>query len=152
MTRRNSRIAFVQALYQWDMSGFEDEEAILAEFLEYRDGKVATWGNIGGKFEPEFFKELFKYSTTNIKEIDALIISLLPESWPFDRINKITLSILRSGASELKYFPNTPFKVIINEYIDISKNFGAAEKETGFINGILNAISDNIRAHEKNNL
>lgn len=149
MIRRSSRIAVVQGLYQFDVSEDAEILSIIDEFINFRQAKFATLHNIGGRFDVEFFKDLLLKATEHLNEIDEIIIKLLPESWPIARIAKTLLAILRSGTTELMYFQGIPFKVIINEYLEIAKIFGADEKEKIFINGVLNAISDNVRSNEK---
>lgn len=70
-----------------------------------------------------------------IKEIDELIKENAPK-WPIDKINKIDLSILRCALWELIYKQEAPPKVIIDEAIEIAKEFGT-ESSSGFINGVI---------------
>lgn len=152
MIRRSSRIAVVQALYQFDMSDEPDYLSILQEFSDFRQGRFATLHNTGAKFDKEFFVTLFECATKHIEDLDAAIIPLLPAEWPIDRLSKTTLAVLRAATTEFKFCLDTPFKVIINEYIEVAKAFGADEKERIFVNGVLNALSDNIRKDEKEHI
>lgn len=71
----------------------------------------------------------------HIKEIDQLIQENAPK-WPIEKINKIDLSILRCAFWELIYEKKTPPKVIIDEAIEIGKEFGT-NSSSSFINGVI---------------
>lgn len=71
----------------------------------------------------------------NLKEIDQLIQENAPK-WPIEKINKVDLSILRCAFWELIYEKTTPPKVIIDEAIEIGKEFGT-ESSSSFINGVI---------------
>jgi len=74
----------------------------------------------------------------NLTLIDQTIATAAP-SWPLDKINKIDLAILRQAVYELKYIPQTPKKVVIDESIEIAKSLGAESSPT-FVNGVLGTI------------
>jgi N utilization substance protein B len=75
---------------------------------------------------------------SQIKKIDKLISKAAPK-WPLDQINKVELAILRYSVWELKNHPDTPAKVIIDEAIEIGKEFGDT-KSSPFINAVLGNI------------
>lgn len=70
-----------------------------------------------------------------LAESDKLILEHAPK-WPIDKINKLDLAILRLAFYELKFHPQTPPRVIIDEAIEIAKLYGA-ESSPSFINGVL---------------
>lgn len=85
------------------------------------------------------------------KEIDPMIATAAPE-WPIDKINRVDLAILRLAISELLE-KKEPVKVIIDEAVELAKEFGA-ESSPGFVNGVLGAIvntetSDGQTNHDK---
>lgn len=67
------------------------------------------------------------------------LINKYTNNWDLERISDIDKLIMDIAISELRYFPSIPVKVTLNEYIEISKNYGT-EKSSGFINGILDKI------------
>ena len=71
----------------------------------------------------------------NLKAIDRLIEKNAPK-WPLDKINKIDLSILRCAFWELLYQKSNPPKVVIDEAIELAKEFGT-ESSPGFVNGVI---------------
>jgi N utilization substance protein B len=81
--------------------------------------------------------ELVQKILANQEKIDEMIKSAAP-SWPIDKLNKIDLVILRLAIYELK-FENTPPKVIIDEAVELAKEYGS-ESSSSFINGVLGTI------------
>lgn len=75
---------------------------------------------------------------SDIKKIDELISSAAPK-WPLDQVNKVELAILRYSIWEMTNKSDTPAKVIIDEAIEIGKEFGDA-KSSPFINAVLGNI------------
>jgi N utilization substance protein B len=69
------------------------------------------------------------------KKIDEIIVDCAPK-WPLIKINKIDLAILRLALYELFFEKKTPEKVIIDEAVELAKEFGA-ESSFGFVNGVL---------------
>lgn len=74
----------------------------------------------------------------NLSEIDAKIKVIAPE-FPIEKINKVDLAILRLAIFELQYEKNAPPKVIIDEAIELAKEFGG-ESSPAFINGALGKL------------
>ena len=73
-----------------------------------------------------------------LPEIDPLIQSAAPE-WPINKLNSIDLAILRLAVYELTVDKSAPYKVIIDEAIELAKEFGG-ETSPGFINGALGQV------------
>ncbi len=94
--------------------------------------------NSPDEIEHQAVKEILKKQ----KEIDEEIQKAAP-SWPIEKINKIDLAILRLAAYELLIVKDTPPKVVVDEAVEIAKQYGS-ESSAGFINGALGKlISDN---------
>jgi N utilization substance protein B len=74
----------------------------------------------------------------NLTEIDPLIIKSAPE-WPIEKLNPIDLAILRLAVYELAIDKKAPYKVIIDEAIELAKEFGS-DNSPGFINGALGQL------------
>jgi len=75
------------------------------------------------------------------KKINKIIIESAP-TWPIDKINKIDLAILHLAIYELKN-ENAPPKVIIDEAVELAKEFGA-ESSSSFVNGVLGTVYDKL--------
>ncbi|MBI2595842.1 transcription antitermination factor NusB [Candidatus Daviesbacteria bacterium] len=86
--------------------------------------------------------ETGKKIVSNLAQIDLLIQSSAP-SWPLDKINRVDLAILRLAVYELMLDKKNPLKVIIDEAVELAKEFGG-ESSPSFINGALGKlITDN---------
>ena len=90
-------------------------------------------------------KSLFSNLINEIIEkqiiIDKEIKKLLSDDWDFNRLDKILIAILRSAFYEIIFQTNTPYKVIIDEYVEISHSFFSG-KEPNFTNAILDKLSE----------
>ena len=88
--------------------------------------------------EKEYMSEALNGVRSNLDKIDEMILNNL-KGWTIDRIAKIDLAILRLAIYEIKYDENVPYKVSINEAVEIAKLYGD-EKSPNFVNGLLAAI------------
>ena len=134
--RRKARECAIQCLYQWDMTG-SDVEIILAGYWEAHPSSPEV---------AEFTDHLVRGTLAHVDEIDPLI-GAQAEHWRSDRIGKVERSILRLGAYELMYEPNTPKAVVIDEAIEISKRFCGPDAGH-FINGVLDGIREKLGSSE----
>lgn len=94
---------------------------------------IFAW-SVTGNIEIESISPII----TKITEIDAMISEAAPK-WPLSQINKVELAILRYAIWELKYQDGTPPKVVIDEAIEISKEYGN-ESSGSFVNAVLGHI------------
>lgn len=92
--------------------------------------------------DENFAIKLLKQSLNNWEDAEQKITDRLV-NWEIERVSLIDKIILVAGITEMDYFPLTPSKVIINEYIDISKVY-STEKSKIFINGILDKYSKDL--------
>ena len=86
----------------------------------------------------EYVKDAVFGINENIKEIQELIEKNLKADWQLDRISKIDLSLLKLAIYEIKY-KEIPYKVAINECLELSKKYGE-ESSKNFVNGILASV------------
>ncbi len=135
--RHESRIIAMNALFAY----FSREESVSIE------ESLAHVVEIEGKKEDDFAEALLNTAIENVKKIKVIIKVYAPE-FAFEKIAPINRAILILGITELKYF-DTPPIVVINEYIEIAKEF-AESRSAGFVNGVLDAFRKNIgREREK---
>lgn len=102
-----------------------------------------AWGFRENQKPPEEIGQVIK----NLEKIDAEIAASAPE-WPKDQINRIDLSILRLAVFELIIDKGTPFRVVVDEAVELAKEFGT-ETSPGFINGVLGNIVTNNKLDQK---
>jgi N utilization substance protein B len=130
--RRTGRERALQALYQLEMS-----LATVAEALE------SAWAAAEEpKRDPDavkFARELVEGVQAHREEIDELI-ERHSHNWRLDRMSRIDRNVLRLGVFELKYRPDIPRKVSINEAVELGKNFGT-EESSAFVNGLLDRVA-----------
>ncbi|MBI5575253.1 MAG: transcription antitermination factor NusB [Deltaproteobacteria bacterium] len=127
--RRESREKVFQTLFMMDALGVGPDEAIPL---------FASAANPPS--DKGYYEETVKGVWTCREEIDALI-RRAAENWRLERMTLVDRNILRLGAYEICRSADVPFVVAINEAVDLGKRFGS-EESGGFINGILDKISE----------
>lgn len=135
--RRQGRERALQALYQLEVSQTTPHDALEAAWTADDDG-----GPNKGNPDPDarkFAAELVEGVWKHLAEIDGLIQEH-SHNWRVDRMSRIDRNVLRLGIFELKYRPDIPRKVTLNEAIELGKNFGA-EESASFINGLLDRVA-----------
>lgn len=90
--------------------------------------------------EKQFAYNLLNKTIQSDEELIAIIEPKL-KNWDMDRVAMLDLILMKMAVCELKYFPNIPIKVSINEYIDISK-FYSTPKSKDFVNGVLDKVKN----------
>ena len=133
--RTNARKAAVQALYQWQMTGQSLVE-IERQFVEEERLKDV---------QKSYFTELFHGVPKNLGGIDEALNEFVDR--PVDMVDPVERAILRIGAYELLHRLDMPYRVILNEGINLAKYFGA-DGSHKYVNGILDKIAQKIRAVE----
>ncbi len=132
-SRRRGRILAIQALYSWEMSDAPLEELTSLSWSD--DGKA---GEGLDEATSAFARLLITGTVEKIDEVDGMIRKRL-ENWDFRRLAKVDLAILRMSVYCLLFQKDIPPSVVIDEAIDISKDFGS-EDSYRFINGVLDGI------------
>ena len=132
--KQRSRARVVQAIYQWLVSG-GDLEQIEKQFLNQKEGKISK----------AFFSNLFINIPKNILLLDEIIESSLDKS--IDELGPTERAILYLGAYELKFQPEVPYKVVINEAVELTKLYGA-DGAYKLVNTSLDKIAQNVRRTE----
>ena len=135
LARTNARKAAVQALYQWQMTGQSLVE-IERQFLEEERLKDA---------QKSYFTELFHGVPKNLEAIDQALSEFVDR--PVDMIDPVERAILRMGVYELLHRLDMPYRVVLNEGINLAKYFGA-DGSHKYVNGILDKIAQQKRTLE----
>lgn len=94
--------------------------------------------NITSEEAKSYIKDVVKGTSTNSQEILELISNNLKKDWNLERITKVNLALLKLAIYEIKY-KDIPFKVAINEAVELAKKYGE-ETSHSFINGILASV------------
>lgn len=147
LRKSEARMAAVKAIYAAEINSASEEHqdpwAIALGILSSYDEKDVDH-HFDVRPDEKFLTKLMAGVFENQDDIDIIIERNLGDGWNKERISSIMLALLRAGVYELSGFPKIPFKVIINEYLNIAKGF-FSEKEVGFVNGILNKIASEVR-------
>lgn len=125
--RRKARRLAVQAIYSWQLSGNNIAD-VEHEFL--------TEQSLDG-VDVAYFRELFSGVATKKTQLDELIIPHLKR--PIDEVSPVEKAIVRLATYELTFRKDVPYKVAINEAIELAKAFGADESHK-FVNGLLDKL------------
>lgn len=132
MARRKGRILAFQALYSWDLGNVDIDNVLDFAWVEKE-----TLERMGDE-SLSFTRLLVSGTIEHIEEIDSVIKSHLT-NWDFDRLNKVDLAILRISIYPLLYQKDLHSSIVIDEAIDISKQFGS-DDSFKFINAILDSV------------
>jgi N utilization substance protein B len=141
--RAAARLAAVQALYQHEMEATAIAP-LLHEFHQHRLGATIEDAEYA-EAEVDFFDDIVKGATARQAEIDAAIASKLASGWTLERLDRSMRAILRAGTYELLARADVPVATVITEYVDVAHAF-FDKRETGFVNGLLDAIAKEVRA------
>ncbi len=132
MARRKGRILAFQALYSWDLGNVDIDNVLDFSWVEQE-----TLDKMGEE-SLSFSRLLVSGTIEHIDEIDSIIKKNL-NNWDFDRLNKVDLAILRISIYPLLYQKDLHSSIVIDEAIDISKQFGS-DDSFKFINAILDSV------------
>ena len=116
---------------------------LLHEFHEHRLGATIE-DQTYEEAEVDFFDDIVSGADARREEIDALIAARLAEGWSLKRLDRPMRAILRAGTYELLARADVSAASVINEYLDVAHAF-YDKRETGFVNGLLDAIAKEIR-------
>lgn len=130
--RRKARRLAIQAVYSWQLSQNSISD-IEAEFLTENDTS---------KVDIEYFQDLLRGVATQANSLDEALSPYTDR--PFAELDHIERAVLRVAAYELKFRLDVPYKVVMNEAIELAKAFGADESHR-FVNGVLDKAVDRLR-------
>jgi len=133
--RKHARDKVLQALYQWQLSG-EDLDWIRQHYLEEQ-------GVSSG--DEAYFLELLYQIPAEVEQLDETYRKSMTHTE--DRLDPIECNILRIATYEFIHHLEIPYKVVINEAVNLAKTYGADESHK-FVNGVLDPLSLQIRELE----
>lgn len=133
--KRRARKFALQALYQWLMSGTDLHE-IEAQFRTINNMDIV---------DGEYFCRLLYGIPTHVEALEASLLPYLDRE--INALNPIELTALRIGSFELFHCPEIPYKVILDESVSLTKEFGSQEGYR-YVNGVLNNLAKQVRSVE----
>ena len=134
--RVRARRSAVQACYQWCMNS-QPIQDVINEFVAERSELK--------KADAEYFRELLRGVAAHVDEINAELSELLDR--PVEQLDPVERAILYIGIFELKYRTEIPWRVVVNESVELARMFGA-EQSHRYINGVLDRAARRIRTLE----
>jgi N utilization substance protein B len=134
-SRRRAREFAVQGLYQWQLAQHDVAE-IIAQLSD---------ANGFSKIDTDYFKVLIEGVITHAARLETAIEPLLDRK--FDELSPIERAVLMLAAYEFAYQPDTPYKVVINEAVELAKTFGGTDGHK-YVNGVLDKLAQQLRAGE----
>jgi N utilization substance protein B len=133
--RSQARRHAVQAIYQWQMTG-QDVAEIVNQFLDEQQP---------ADFDVTYFQDLLRGVPAHLEELDELLKPALDRA--IESVDPVERAVLRLGAYELCHKSEIPYRVVINEAVELAKVFGA-EQGHKYVNGVLDRVAKQVRAVE----
>lgn len=133
--RRKSRSLALQALYQWQLSG-SNVSQIEAEF---------SVDNDMSKVDVTYFRELLRGIPASLSDLNRQIEPFLDR--PVQEVDPIEMILLRMGTYEMQNRIDVPYRVVINEAVELAKKFGGTDGHK-YINSVLDKLALRLRAEE----
>ena len=134
-SRRKAREFAVQGLYQWKLTG-GDAGIILKQLREEKEFP---------KIDEAHLEALLQGVTGHVEELDGLIAPYLDR--PSGELSPVEHAILLLAAYEMRHHPEIPYRVVINEAVELAKTYGGTDGHK-FVNGVLDKLAAQVRAVE----
>lgn len=133
--RRRARRVLVQLLYQWQLTG-DGLDSLLQQFREEVVHKQA---------DQEYFDELVTIIMNHMASLDETIGAHTDR--PIDEVTQVEKAVLRLAIAELEHRLDIPYRVVINEALELNKRFGTQEGHR-FVNAVLDSVAKQYRSAE----
>lgn len=133
--RRKSRELALKAIYRIMMN----EGDLKQVFLDMKDDPDYQ------KADENYFKQLLQYVLENVDALDAQISTFIDRK--LIELSPIEHAVLRISSYELIFDPSIPYRVVINEGVELAKTFGGADGHK-YINGVLDKLAASARSQE----
>jgi N utilization substance protein B len=130
--RHKARSLALQAIFQWQFTANSIDDIAVQYLAELNPKKV----------DAEYLSDLLRGTTKNVAEIDEVMVPFLDRK--LKELNQIERAVLRLAIYELMYRPDVPYKVVINEALELTKKFGSIEGYK-YVNGVLDKIAHSSR-------
>jgi N utilization substance protein B len=149
-SKTTARIAAIQALYQYEMNGRTDQVEALTNNIQQsyvsEDFKELfdIPENISMKLHNTYCAKLITLTIENLEKMDEVITMNLVDGWKYSNLHFSLAALLRVGIAEILYCPDTPSKVVVNEFTNIGSSL-AKQSEVAFINSLLDKVCKEYR-------
>jgi N utilization substance protein B len=133
--RHRAREFALQGIYQWQVGG-HDEAAIEAHTMQV---------NGFDKADAELYRLLLRGTMNDAVALQEVIQQFVDRPW--NELSPIERGVLLLGAFEFKHHIETPYRVVLNEAIELAKEYGGTDGHK-FVNGVLDKLAVALRPHE----
>ncbi|MFA5370359.1 MAG: transcription antitermination factor NusB [Sideroxydans sp.] len=133
--RHRARELALQGIYEWRLSGSSATEI----------GRSTGDDKSLGRYDAELYQQLLRGTIAQQEALGAQITPYLDR--PLDELSPIEFSVLLLGTYELTHQPEVPYRVVINEAVELAKTFGGSDGHK-FVNGVLDKLAAQVRAAE----
>ena len=133
--RHRARELAMQGVYEWRLSG---KSSRLIENVTREEKSL-------GRYDTEFFGQLLNGAIAEHEALSELIAPHLDRA--VKELSPVEFSVLLLGAYELAHHPEVPYRVVINEAVELAKTFGGSDGHK-FVNGVLDKLAAQVRAVE----
>ena len=134
-TRRRARELALQGIYQWRLTA-GDKTQIEKQIREEKGM---------GRYDADFFSKLLLGTLVQHAELEVALAPHLDRT--LNELSPVEFSVLLLGAYELVHLPEIPYRVIINEAVELTKTFGGSDGHK-YVNGVLDKLAAQVRAAE----
>lgn len=135
LPRTKARRAAVQALYQ----------ALVNNEIPQKDALDFVTAEYAGKIDKKYFSTLIDGAIKYQKEIDAELALVVDRD--LAAVDPVEISVLRLATYEFKHLPEIPYRVVLNEAVELAKSFGGDQGHK-YVNGVLDKVGARLRPHE----
>ncbi len=135
--RHKARFCAIQAIYQWQLAK-PDLAILLQQFLPPNPAEAK-------KIDQEYFDKLVTHVVMQNETLDNVLAPHLDRA--LKEVSQVECAILRVSTCELKFFLDTPYRVVINEALELAKVFGG-KNSFKYINGVLDRVARELRPTE----
>ncbi|MDP2142524.1 MAG: transcription antitermination factor NusB [Gallionella sp.] len=133
--RHRARELALQGIYQWRVTGGE-----VSDIEKHTLGEKNL-----GRYDKPMFSRLLQGALAQHEAIEALLVPYLDR--PMSELSPVEFSVLLLGAFELSQCIEVPYKVVINEAVELAKTFGGTDGHK-YVNGVLDKLAPQVRAVE----
>lgn len=133
--RHRARELALQGVYQWRVTAGDEAQI---------ETQIHGGKNLG-RYDKELFSRLLRGTLSQHASLEALLAPCLDR--PLAELSPVEFSVLLLGAFELSQHPEVPYKVVINEAVELAKTFGGTDGHK-YVNGVLDKLAPRVRALE----
>ncbi|MDO8812878.1 MAG: transcription antitermination factor NusB [Gallionella sp.] len=133
--RHRARELALQGVYQWRVTAGDDEQI---------EKQIHAEKNLG-RYDKELFSKLLRGTLSLHADLEALLAPYLDR--PLAELSPVEFAVLMLGAFELSQHIEVPYKVVINEAVELAKTFGGTDGHK-YVNGVLDKLAAQLRAAE----